>query len=399
MATFMFATGIENSYPTIVLPNGSTKRVDEMEKCGHYKRWREDFQIVRQLGIEYLRFGPPYYAAHTGPGEYNWAFSDETFAELRRLEVTPIVDLCHFGVPDWIGDFQNPDLPELFAAYAKAFAARFPWIRYYTPINEIFIAALFSASYGWWNERLTSDRAFVTALKHLCMANVLAMRAILEVQPKAIFIQSESSEYFHAEGPRSIPRADMLNERRFLALDLSYGVPVNVVMYQYLLDNGMTRDEYEWFGRNQVKASCVMGNDYYITNEHLVHEDGTTAGAGEVFGYYVITRQYFERYHLPVMHTETNIHNVEEAPTWLRKQWANLLRLRQDGVIMVGFTWYSLTDQVDWDTALREDNGRVNPCGLVDIDRKMRPVGKAYAQLIKDWRGILPAGSYGLTLP
>jgi hypothetical protein len=43
---------------------------------------------------------------------------------------------------------------------------------------------------------------------------------------------------------------------------------------------------------------------------------------------------------------------------------------------MVGFTWYSLTDQVDWDTALREDNGRVNPCGLVDIDRKMRPVGR-----------------------
>jgi beta-glucosidase/6-phospho-beta-glucosidase/beta-galactosidase len=142
-----------------------------------------------------------------------------------------------------------------------------------------------------------------------------------------------------------------------------------------------------------------MGNDYYITNEHLVHADGTTARAGEVFGYYVITRQYFERYHLPVMHTETNIHDVNEAPTWLRKQWANLLRLRQDGVIMVGFTWYSLTDQVDWDTALREDNGRVNPCGLVDIDRKMRPVGRAYAQLISDWRGILPAGSYGLTLP
>jgi hypothetical protein len=30
---FMFATGIENSYPTILLPNGSTKRVDEMEKA------------------------------------------------------------------------------------------------------------------------------------------------------------------------------------------------------------------------------------------------------------------------------------------------------------------------------------------------------------------------------
>src|SRR5215212_3754119 len=181
MATFMFATGIENSYPTIVRPDGSTRRVDEMEKCGHYKRWREDFQIVRDLGIEYLRFGPAYYATHVAPGRYDWEFSDLAFAELQRLEITPIVDLCHFGVPDWIGDFQNPDLPSQFAQYARAFAERFSSIRYYTPINEIFIAALFSAGYGWWNERLASDKAFVTALKHLCMANVLAMRAILEV--------------------------------------------------------------------------------------------------------------------------------------------------------------------------------------------------------------------------
>ena len=382
----MFATGIENSYPTIVLPGGTKKRVDEMEKCGHYRRWKEDFALTREVGIEYLRFGPAYYSTHVAAGRYDWEFADQAFAELRDLAITPIVDMCHFGVPDWVGDFQNPDLPRLFAEYAAAFAQRYPWLRYYTPINEIFIAALFSAGYGWWNERLSSDRAFVTALKHLCKANVMAMHAILAARPDAVFVQSESSEYFHAEGPKALPRADFLNDRRLLALDLSYGVPVSAPMYQYLLDNGMTREEYDWFARNQVKAQCVMGNDYYITNEHLVRADGTTVGAGEVFGYYVITWQYFKRYHLPVMHTETNIHDVERAPEWLRKQWANILRLRQDGVDIIGFTWYSLTDQVDWDTALREDNGRVNPCGLFDINRRIMPVGRAYAQLIKDWR-------------
>ncbi len=35
---FMFATGIENSYPTILLPDGTVHRVDEMEKCGHYEK-------------------------------------------------------------------------------------------------------------------------------------------------------------------------------------------------------------------------------------------------------------------------------------------------------------------------------------------------------------------------
>lgn len=79
---------------------------------------------------------------------------------------------------------------------------------------------------------------------------------------------------------------------------------------------------------------------------------------------------------------------------YLRKQWANIVRLRQDGVNVIGFTWYSLTDQVDWDTALREDNGRANPCGLVNMDRKLRPVGAAYAELIKDWRGHPILGSH-----
>jgi beta-glucosidase/6-phospho-beta-glucosidase/beta-galactosidase len=169
-------------------------------------------------------------------------------------------------------------------------------------------------------------------------------------------------------------------------------------MYEYLMDNGMSRDEYKWFGENQVKASCVMGNDYYITNEHLVHQDGSTEPSGEIFGYYVITRQYFERYRLPVMHTETNLQDAERASAWLKKQWANLLRLRQDGVTILGFTWYSLTDQVDWDSALRDDAGHVNPCGLCDLDRRLRPVGHTYAKLIKAWRRMLPTGSYGLSL-
>src|SRR3982750_2929170 len=136
---FMFATGIENSYPVIQLPDGSSKRVDEMEKCCHYKNWKQDFDLTKDLGICFLRYGPPYYKTHLSPGKYDWSFADETFARLKELEITPIVDLCHFGVPDWLGNFQNPDFPLHFAEYAGAFARRFPSLQLYTPINEIFI--------------------------------------------------------------------------------------------------------------------------------------------------------------------------------------------------------------------------------------------------------------------
>jgi beta-glucosidase/6-phospho-beta-glucosidase/beta-galactosidase len=392
---FMFSTGIENSYPTILLPDGTTKRVDEMEKAGHYKYWDTDLRLVRYLGLEYLRYGPPYFSTHIGPGMYNWDFTDMTFNRIKELGICPIVDLCHFGVPDWLGNFQNPEFPYYFAEYAEAFAKRFPDLQLYTPVNEIFIAAMFSAQYGWWNERLQSDEAFVNALKNLCKANVMAMHAILKVQPDATFIQSESSEYFHAIDPAASPLARFLNQKRFLSLDLTYGYPLNVTMYNYLLNNGMTKEEYRWFTENQVKGRCIMGNDYYVTNEHIVHPDGRTQAAGEIFGYYVITAQYYHRYKLPIMHTETNI-RMPACKEWLLKQWANVHRLKRDGIPIMGFTWYSLTHQVDWDSALRDDAGVVNKLGLYDLDRKIMPVGKAYKKLVHQWKAIITEESYGL---
>jgi hypothetical protein len=52
-------------------------------------------------------------------------------------------------------------------------------------------------------------------------ANVLAMSAILDVRPDAIFVQSESSEYFHADEPDAIGKVEVLNGPRFLSLDLN----------------------------------------------------------------------------------------------------------------------------------------------------------------------------------
>lgn len=395
---FIFATGVENSYPTILGKDGKEKRVDEMESCGHYQNWQKDFELVDQLGVSHLRWGPPYYKVHRGPGLYDWSFTDDALNRLKELDIKPIIDLCHFGVPDWLGNFQNTDFPHHFTEYARAFAKRYPWITWYTPINEIFITATFSAQYGWWNERLTSDKGFVTAIKNLCMASSMAMRAILHVQPHAMFVQSESSEYFHPHAPDCMDHASFLNEKRFVALDLAYGHSVDARMYEYLTDNGMSRSEYHWFRDNEVKAFCIMGTDYYASNEHLVQHDGSTICSGEIFGYYVITSQYYHRYRLPVMHTETNAFDRHGAVHWLYKEWQNLFRLRKDGIPIIGFTWYSLTDQKDWDTLLREDNGNVNPCGLYDLNRNINPVGEAYKTLIEDWRELLPTGSMGLQI-
>ena len=232
---------------------------------------------------------------------------------------------------------------------------------------------------------------FITNIKHCVRASILAMRAILDLRPDAIFVYSESTEYVHPGSPQMVSQAHFMNERRFLALDLLFGHDVSATIYRYLLANGMTPDEYMWYSsQRDLRRHCIMGTDYYITNEHLVTEDGRVEEAGEVFGYYVLTKQYYDRYRLPVMHTETNLMDEKRASWWLHKEWMNMHELKRDGVPIMGFTWYSLTDQVDWNTALREDNGFVCPLGLYDLDRKIRPVGKAYKDLVHQWRHTLP---------
>jgi beta-glucosidase/6-phospho-beta-glucosidase/beta-galactosidase len=86
------------------------------------------------------------------------------------------------------------------------------------------------------------------------------------------------------------------------------------------------------------------------------------------------------------MHTETNSQDAEQAPNWLWRQWHNVQLIRQHGVPVVGFTWYSLVDQVDWDGGLAHPRGHVNPVGLFDLNRHARPVAQAYRHLAAMYR-------------
>jgi beta-glucosidase/6-phospho-beta-glucosidase/beta-galactosidase len=392
---FMFATGIECSNPKI---GGGAIRRDLLAECGHYDHWEEDFALVRDLGVRFLRYGLPNHLVHLGPGHYDWSFADMALAELRRLRIEPILDLMHFGLPDWLGDFQNPDLPLHFQDYAAAVAARYPWVRLYTPINEMYVTARISAKDGLWNEQLRSDQAFVTAIKHLVAANILATRRIVAHRPDAVIIHSESAEYIHQARQTPVKAIDMANKERFIALDLLFAKSPCADIWMYLADNGLSRAEYEWFMQNMPAGEQILGMDYYGRNEHIVTPSGRRIPCEDVLGWSAIAGDYHTRYGLPMMHTETNMLHAKDGPAWLWKQWINLLRIRERGVPMLGFTWYSLTDQVDWDIALAEKRGHVNGCGLYDLNRRPNPVAQEYKALIEEFGSMarMPFASLAL---
>jgi len=387
---FLFSTGIENSYP--ILPNG--RRIDEMEKCGHYARWQEDFALVREMGIRALRYGPAYYKTHVGPDKFDWSSADEPIHWLRDQGIELIADLCHFGVPDWLGGFQDEAFPVLFADYARAFARRYPWVRYYTPVNEIFICASFSALRGFWNEGLTDEKAFGRALRNMCMGHELAVEAILSERPDAIFVQSESIEHFHAAGSKAQPQAARENAFKHLSLDLTLGRELAPGMAAFLQDCGVTSNDLSFFRERRAVGQRWLGLDYYPTCEHRVASTGRSTTSRKPFGFRYLASEYYSRYRVPLFHCETNrVSGL--AVDWLSNQWADITALRNAGIPVMGFTWFSLTDQIDWQHALRVERNDVYPVGLYDLDRKIRPVGVAYRQLIEANRdlGMLPTPS------
>ena len=378
--SFIFATGIECSYPTI---DRGRQRLDQMDAMRHYREWQRDFELAREIGATHLRYGPPLHLIFTAPGRYDWELIDEAMADLEQRGPEPIVDLCHFGVPAWLGDFQNPEVAKALGEYAGAFAQRYSWVRFYTPVNEMYVCARMSALDGAWNEQRCDEPSFVNAVFNLASASAHMTDAILAVRPDAIFVNSESSEFNQpcCPEPEIQSRAEFENERRFLPLDLIYGHEVSERMLGYLKQH-KREEEYRRFLSREVPRRSVLGVDYYEWNERLIDQDGRPQALGELFGWYVIANQSWERYQRTMMHTETHRLDASDAPRWLWRQWHNVQLLRAAGVPLVGFTWYSLTDQIDWDIGLTEAKGKVDPVGLFDLNRDARAVGLSYRHLI-----------------
>jgi beta-glucosidase len=377
---FVVASGIECSAPTIA----RGRRQDELRKTGHWDRYAEDLALVAAWGIRYLRYGIPFHVVARHRDRFDWAWTDRALAAVRASGIEPIVDLMHFGVPGDLRGMGDPRLPQRFVAYAAAFAERYPWVRWYTPVNEPLVGATFSAALGWWNERASDDRSYVAAIDGVATCAAAGMAVIRERRPDAIFLQSDACESYLPTSTAALGHAAFLQERRFLGWDLAYGRRPAEAVARWLVESGMAPSRLDWFEANGSDAGCIVGHDYYIGNEWMVEPDGRTrsATADERQGYAALARDYHGHFGLPFMLSETNI-DGEAAPRWLARTWNDALQLRLEGLPIRGYTWYGFVDHVDWDSCLRTDAGHANACGLVDLDREAHPVGLLYRSLAR----------------
>ena len=119
-------------------------------------------------------------------------------------------------------DLLDKDFPVKLAAYAAQVAAKFPWVTYYTPVNEPLTTARFSGLYGFWYPHHTNEKSFVEMLLNQVKAIVLAMQAIRKINPEAQLVQTEDLSKIHSTTLLQY-QAHFENERRWLTYDLLCG--------------------------------------------------------------------------------------------------------------------------------------------------------------------------------
>src|SRR5919205_736392 len=164
---------------------------DQSVETGHSERI-QDLDAIAALGIRTLRYPVLWDTISPDrPDVAGWSWHDARLGRLRDLGIRPIAGLVHHGSGPRYTNLLDPAFPELLAAHAARVAERYPWIEFYTPVNEPLTTARFSALYGHWYPHERSYPAFLRALLNQCRAVALSMEAIRRVNPGAQFVQTE----------------------------------------------------------------------------------------------------------------------------------------------------------------------------------------------------------------
>ncbi len=340
---------------------------DQLAETGHEVR-ATDLDLLASLGVGASRY--PVLWEKTAPGRegtlhLEWA--TRRLERLRELGIEPIVTLLHHGSGPHHTNLLDPAFPELFAAYAGAVAAAFPWIRRWTPINEPLTTARFATLYGHWYPNRRDDRAFGHALANEALAMLLGMEAIGRSAPGALFVITEDLQNFHALDPRVEAFVAHKRERMFLSIELTMGrVVPGHSLYAYLTQTCGVEAALLARIAAHARPPDLVGWNYYPNSERALGIDAAGAtfniAARERFAIspLPLLRAAHERLGLPFGISEVHVNAGEAGRVrWLDERVADLRLLAAEGLPVRMLGAWAAFGLVDWDSLLtRRENYR-----------------------------------------
>lgn len=358
--TLRFALGVEDTF--IPQTRVGERALDEYELTQHYHHWSQDLALCAESGASMLRWGIPWYRVNPGRDQWDWSWLDRVVDRFDELGIHPIVDLMHYGTPLWLDNqFANHDYPRRVAEYAARVAERYRGrLTSYTPLNEPLLNVMYCGEFGYWPPYLTGDDGVVQLLRAISRGIVLTQQAIAEVTGgDADFVHVEASFRFAGDEHAYPDEVTHLRGRAFLVEDLvTGGVGPDHALVPYLTRNGFTDDDLAWASENTAWPD-VMGVNYYPAGQTELFVAGEPHTGGPLDprprfdagteGLEEVLVAWAQRYGRPVMLTETAMTGPDDQRArWLDESVALVHSLRARGVDVVGYTWWSLFDMVEW---------------------------------------------------
>jgi len=394
----------------------------------HYHRWAEDVELMKRIGLQSYRFSFAWpRLLPSGAGKVNEkgvAFYDRLIDALLEAGIKPFGTMFHWDFPYDLfcrGGWLNRDSAEWFADFAQLLAERFSdRVTQWLTINEPQCIAGFGHFTGSQAPGVRYPRAeMLTVGHHVLRAHGRAVQAI------RAYGKNPCQVGCAAVGVASVPETESAADIEAARRETIYHAPTdwgkefwNTSWWMDAMLLGRYPEEgLAFFGADAPKIhagdmetiSCPLdfcgANFYSAVSTVRAGPDGLRERLPEPVGmsrtafHWAVTpsilrwgpRFLYERYHLPVFVTENGMSNVDfvgldgqvhdpQRVDFIHRHLIELEKAIEDRVPVLGYLYWSLLDNFEWDHGFRER------FGLVHVDYASgRRVLKDSAKWYGDW--------------
>jgi beta-glucosidase len=160
--------------------------------CDHYHRYKEDVEIMKEIGVKAYRFSIAWPRIFPEEGKYNSKgidFYKRLVDELLKKDIMPVVTIYHWDLPQWAyekgGGWLNRDSVKWFAEYAtKLYEELGDVIPLWITHNEPWCASILSYGIGEHAPGHKNYREALIAAHHILLSHGEAVKAFREMNIK-----------------------------------------------------------------------------------------------------------------------------------------------------------------------------------------------------------------------
>jgi len=339
----------------------------------HYRRYEEDFKLVKQLNLNSFRFGIEW--SRIEPEEGIW---DEAAIEyyrgyiekLKEMDIEPVMNIWHWTMPIWFtdkGGFEKAANIKYFVRFVEKVGGSYGHLlKYVITLNEPNVYASFSYFLGQWPPQAKSPIKMAVVYWHLARAHRQSYKVLKNLHPKLQIGVASQLGNVQAKRPHNL--FDEMSTK--------------IMRYGWNW----------WYLRRIRRCQDFVGINYYFTDYYsgLFKKQNPSQPVSDLGWYmepeglYPLILRSWARFKKPIIITENGVADAKDEfrRWWIEESLVAMEKARSEGIPVEGYFHWSLLDNFEW------AYGWWPKFGLVEVDRAhgmkrtVRPSAKWFAERI-----------------